>query len=136
MKVTQGLPSSSQPLEIRFGLPFFKTDGLFAQDQEIGGVVVALHLLPGFVQIAQFEGVRLIIEFEYVGVVIHDENGPQLHFLALKLNGDAHFPRRVHSAHVACTRRDATNGMSVTNGGERVTGRWRERERATPLLKG
>jgi len=52
---------------------------------------VALHLLPRFVEIAEFEGTRLLKEFEHRLVTIHHDNGPQLGILALKLNGDAHF---------------------------------------------
>src|SRR5207248_1639705 len=52
-----------------------------------------------------------------------------------KLNSDAHFPRRIGAAHIASARADTTNRRSSTNGGKIVAGRWRKRERATPLLK-
>lgn len=80
------------------------------------------HLLAGCAWIAQFEGVWLVKKFEHLRVMIHDEDRPQLHFVALKLNGDAYFPRWIGSAHVACARRGATNGRSTTNGGEIVAG--------------
>src|SRR6266567_8380169 len=95
-----------------------------------------LHLPGMSAWVTQFEAVRLVKKFEHLRVMIHDKDRPQLHFVALKLNGHAHFPRRIGAAHVACARGDTTYRRSATNGGEIVAGRWRKRERATPLLKG
>ena len=67
-----------------------------------------------------FEDIRLVEKFEHLLVVVNDVDDLQL--VGLKLDGDAHFTRWVHSAHVVSTRRDATNRLGPTNGGEIVAG--------------
>src|SRR6266516_1327757 len=79
---------------------------------------------------------RLIVKLQHVGVLVHDQDGPQLGPLALKLNGDAHFARRIHATHVPRTRGDATNRRRCAKSGEKRDCCWRKCEFATPLLVG
>jgi hypothetical protein len=47
-----------------------------------------IYQFPRFAEIAQLEGMWLIIELQHIGIAIHDENGPEFDFVALKLDGD------------------------------------------------
>ncbi len=64
---------------------------------------------------------RLVKKFEHIRVAIHNENGPQLHFVALELDRDSHFRAWVRSAHVVSARSHATNGLRSTNAGQQIT---------------
>ena len=103
-------------MQVLFGLPLLKANGRFAQDQEIWGVVVALHLLPRiYAKYRQLERVRLVKKFKHIRIMIHDEDGPQeLHFVALELDGDSHLVEAgIGSAHVVGARRDTANGLRI-----------------------
>src|SRR5450759_2440989 len=90
-------------IQLIFRFPLFKADAMLAEDQEVRRVVMPQHLRARFRLIAQFEGLRLIVKFEYIGVVLHEVNRPQFNGMTLKLDRDTHFPRRVGSAHIIGT---------------------------------
>ena len=96
---------------------------------------MALYPCPSLIKVTQFERVGLIEKFEDIGVMIHDENRPQLDFVALKLNRHVHFGTGIGSTYIVRTRIDATNRLGGANTCQEIARRGCKCERTAPLLK-
>jgi hypothetical protein len=57
----------------------------------------------------------LIVVFQYIIIVLHLVNSPQLHVTALKLDGAAHFDRRIAPTDVGSAAAHLSHGLRRTN---------------------